>query len=148
MTDRLPDDGAAAPLTESSTEPLTEPLTAADLTMFILDLNGAEETYPFGPEARVFKVHGKVFAIDNTPVHRGLSEASVSITVKALPENVPRLIRSVPGIDPGYHMSKKHWVTVRLNGTVPGGHVRELIAESHAIVVASLPRQVRLGLQG
>ena len=144
MTDRLPDDGAAAPLTE----PLTEPLTAADLTMFILDLNGAEETYPFGPEARVFKVHGKVFAIDNTPVHRGLSEASVSITVKALPENVPRLIRSVPGIDPGYHMSKKHWVTVRLNGTVPGGHVRELIAESHAIVVASLPRQVRLGLQG
>jgi len=140
MTDRLPEDGAR--------EPLAGPLTAADLTAFLLDLNGAEETYPFGPEARVFKVHGKVFAIDNTPVHPGLSEPTVSITVKALPENVPRLIRSVAGIDPGYHMSKKHWVTVRLNGTVPGGHVRELIAESHAIVVASLPRQVRLGLEG
>lgn len=140
MTDRLPEDGSA--------EPLTEPLTAAALTECLLDLNGAEETYPFGPEARVFKVHGKVFAIDNTPVHRGLSEPTVSITVKALPENVPRLIRSVPGIDPGYHMSKKHWVTVRLDGTVPGGHVRELICESHAIVVASLPRQVRLGLDG
>ena len=140
MTDRLPDVVAA--------ESPTEPLTAADLTEYLLDLNGAEETYPFGPEARVFKVEGKVFAIDNTPVHRGLSERTVSITVKALPENVPRLIRSVPGIDPGYHMSKKHWVTVRLNGTVPGGHVRELIAESHAIVVASLPKQVRLGLEG
>ena len=140
MTDRPPDDGAA--------ESLTEPLTAADLTEFLLDLNGAEETYPFGPEARVFKVEGKVFAIDNTPVHEGLSERTVSITVKALPENVPRLIRSVPGIAPGYHMSKKHWVTVRLDGTVPGGHVLELIAESHAIVVASLPRQVRLGLEG
>ena len=136
MTDRPPDDGA------------TEPLTAADLTEYLRDLNGSEETYPFGPEARVFKVEGKVFAIDNTPVHRGLSERTVSITVKALPENVPRLIRSVPGIAPGYHMSKKHWVTVHLDGTVPGGHVRELIAESHAIVVASLPRQVRLGLEG
>ena len=136
MTDRLLENVPAGPP------------SAAWLTAFILDLNGAEETYPFGPEARVFKVAGKVFAIDNTPVHRGLDAPTVSTTVKALPENVPRLIRSVAGIDPGYHMSKKHWVTVRLNGTVPGGHVRELIAESHAIVVASLPRQVRLGLEG
>ncbi|MCU1445078.1 MmcQ/YjbR family DNA-binding protein [Cryobacterium sp.] len=136
MTDRLPDDATGAPL------------TPAGLTAFVLDLNGAEETYPFGPEARVFKVAGKVFGIDNTPVHRGLAEPTVSITVKALPENVPRLIRSVPGIDPGYHMSKKHWVTVRLDGTVPAGHVRELIAESHAIVVASLPKRLRLTLAG
>jgi predicted DNA-binding protein (MmcQ/YjbR family) len=136
MTDRLPDDRAG------------DLLSPAGLTAFVLDLNGAEETYPFGPEARVFKVAGKVFAIDNTPVHRGLAEPTVSITVKALPEDVPRLIRSVPGIDPGYHMSKKHWVTVRLDGTVPAGHVGELIAESHAIVVASLPRQLRLTLAG
>jgi predicted DNA-binding protein (MmcQ/YjbR family) len=125
-----------------------KPSSAADLTAFLLDLNGAQESYPFGPEARVFKVGGKVFAIDNTPVHRGLAEPTVSITVKALPENVPRLIRSVPGIGPGYHMSKKHWVTVRLDGTVPADHVRELVAESHAIVVASLPRQLRRTLAG
>jgi len=136
MTNRLPDDGA------------TEPLSAGGLTAFILDLNGAEESYPFGPEARVFKVAGKVFAIDNTPVHRSLTEPTASITVKALPEDVPRLIRSVVGIDPGYHMSKKHWVTVRLDGTVPGGHVRELIADSHAIVVSALPRPLRLSLGG
>ena len=141
MTDRLPDNVT------------TEALSAAGLTTFLLDLNGAEETYPFGPEARVFKVAGKVFAIDNTPVHDtlvhpGLGAPTASITVKALPENVPRLIRSVPGIDPGYHMSKKHWVTVRLDGTVPAGHVCELIAESHAIVVASLPKRLRLTLAG
>jgi len=124
------------------------PPSAAWLTAFILDLNGAEETYPFGPEARVFKVAGKVFAIDNTPVHRGLDAPTVSTTVKALPENVPRLIRSVDGIDPGYHMSKKHWVTVRLDGTVPTEHVCELIAESHALVVATLPKRLRLGLAG
>jgi predicted DNA-binding protein (MmcQ/YjbR family) len=136
MTDRMPDDRVG------------DPLSPAGLTAFVLDLNGAEETYPFGPEARVFKVAGKVFAIDNTPVHRSLAEPTVSVTVKALPENVPRLIRSVPGIDPGYHMSKKHWVTVRLDGTVTPGHVCELIAESHAIVVASLPKQQRLTLAG
>lgn len=123
-------------------------LTVDALTAFLLDLNGAEETYPFGPEARVFKVSGKVFAIDNTPVHRSLAEPTASITLKALPENVPRLIQSVAGIEPGYHMSKKHWVTVRLDGRVTADHVRELIAESHAIVVASLPRQVRRGLEG
>jgi predicted DNA-binding protein (MmcQ/YjbR family) len=117
-------------------------MTPEQLTEFYLDLNGAEETYPFGPETRVFKVAGKVFAIESAnPEHP-------AVTLKALPENVPRLIRSVNGIGPGYHMNKKHWVTVQLDGTVPDDHVRELIAESHAIVVASLTRRVRLGLEG
>jgi predicted DNA-binding protein (MmcQ/YjbR family) len=137
--------GSALP---DSTRPRSTEDSPASLLAFVLDLNGAEETYPFGPETRVFKVAGKVFALDNTPVHRGLSEPTVSITVKALPENVPRLIRSVEGIDPGYHMNKRHWVTVRLDGTVPADHVRELIAESHALVVATLPKRLRLVLGG
>jgi predicted DNA-binding protein (MmcQ/YjbR family) len=136
------------PETTGSSRRTPPRLTAENLSAFVLDLNGAEETYPFGPETRVFKVSGKVFALDNTPMHRGLSEPTVSVTVKALPENVPRLIRSVEGIDPGYHMNKKHWVTVRLDGTVPADHVRELLAESHALVVASLPKRLRLVLAG
>jgi predicted DNA-binding protein (MmcQ/YjbR family) len=112
-----------------------------ELTAFLLDLNGAVETYPFGPEARVMKVAGKMFSVDQPDAPRP------SITLKALPENVPRLIRSVAGIEPGYHMNKKHWVTVRLDGTVPADHVRELITESHAIIVAALPRAIRRGLQ-
>jgi predicted DNA-binding protein (MmcQ/YjbR family) len=135
-------------MSEPVTSPRSSRLTPASLREFVLDLNGAEETYPFGPETRVFKVAGKVFALDNTPVHNGLTESTVSITVKALPEDVPRLIRSVAGIDPGYHMNKKHWVTVRLDGTVPAGHVRELVTESHALVVASLPKRMRLVLGG
>jgi predicted DNA-binding protein (MmcQ/YjbR family) len=135
-------------MSEPVTSPRSSRLTPASLRAFVLDLNGAEETYPFGPETRVFKVAGKVFALDNTPMHRGLTEPTVSVTVKALPENVPRLIRSVEGIDPGYHMNKKHWVTVRLDGTVPADHVCELLAESHALVVASLPKRLRLVLGG
>lgn len=113
-----------------------------ELTAFLSDLNGADETYPFGPETRVFKVGGKVFSIDRPDAEHP------SITLKALPENVPRLILSVEGILPGYHMNKKHWVTVRLDGSVADDHVRELISESHAIIVATLPRGLRLGLQG
>ncbi|GAB3127407.1 MmcQ/YjbR family DNA-binding protein [Glaciibacter psychrotolerans] len=113
-----------------------------ELTAFLLELNGADETYPFGPETRVFKVRGKVFSIDRPDAEHP------SITLKALPENVPRLILSVEGILPGYHMNKKHWITVRLDGSVPTAHLRELIAESHAIIVASLPKTQRLELQG
>lgn len=121
---------------------LASEMTPDELTAFLLDLNGAVETYPFGPETRVFKVAGKVFSIDTPDAPRP------RITLKALPENVPRLIKSVEGIAPGYHMNKKHWVTVSLDGTVPADHVRELIAESHAIIVASLPKSIRLGLEG
>jgi len=113
-----------------------------ELTAFLRGLNGAVETYPFGPEARVMKVAGKMFSVDQPDAPRR------SITLKALPENVPRLIRSVAGIEPGYHMNKRHWVTVSLDGSVPADHVRELITESHAIIVAALPRTIRRGLDG
>lgn len=88
------------------------------------------------------KVAGKVFAIDSPDAPER------SITLKALPEDVPRLIRSVPEVGPGYHMNKKHWVTVRLDGALEAGHIKELIVESHGLIVAALPRNIRLGLQG
>jgi predicted DNA-binding protein (MmcQ/YjbR family) len=117
-------------------------MTPHELSAFLADLNGAEETYPFGPEARVFKVAGKVFAVDSP------DSPAPTITLKALPENVERLVAGVEGIGPGYHMNKRHWITVDLDGSVPDDHVRELIAESHAIVVHSLPKHIRLGLEG
>jgi predicted DNA-binding protein (MmcQ/YjbR family) len=113
-----------------------------ELTEFLSELNGSEASYPFGPEARVHKVAGKIFAVDAPDA------PTLTITLKALPENVPLLLASVDGIDPGYHMNKRHWVTVSLDGRVDGDHVRELIMESHAIVVHSLPKRIRLGLEG
>ncbi|HWU57871.1 MAG TPA: MmcQ/YjbR family DNA-binding protein [Microbacteriaceae bacterium] len=117
-------------------------MTPHRLTVFLADLNGSQASYPFGPETRVHKVAGKIFAIDreDTPIR--------TITLKALPENVPRLIASVDGIGPGYHMNKRHWVTVSLDGRVPDDHVLELIMESHAIVVHALPKRIRMGLEG
>ncbi|NQX14081.1 MmcQ/YjbR family DNA-binding protein [Microbacteriaceae bacterium VKM Ac-2855] len=113
-----------------------------ELAAFIADLPGAEPGFPFGPETRVWKVGGKVFALDAEV--RG----EYGVSLKALPENVTHLVAGVDGIGPGYHLNKKHWITVLLDGTVPAGHVQELVAESHAIVVSNLPKRLRLSLHG
>lgn len=112
-----------------------------ELAKVLSELNGAEASFPFGPEVRAWKVGGKVFAFDS---ERG---GAASVSVKALPENVPALIAGVDGIGPGYHLNKRHWVTVTLD-LVPDDLVAELVRESHAIVVAGLPKRLRLTLDG
>ena len=114
-----------------------------------LDLNGAVETFPFGPETRVFKVAGKIFALDTGPAVADGSPFSVS--VKASPEDVP-LLRTVPGIGPGYHLNKRHWVTLSLDASrgpaAPDDLVEELVARSHELIVQALPKAQRLALGG
>ncbi|QHC69050.1 MmcQ/YjbR family DNA-binding protein [Rathayibacter sp. VKM Ac-2801] len=105
-------------------------------------LAGAEAGFPFGEGTRVWKVAGKVFALESERFGRPV------VSVKALPENVVHLVAGVDGIEPGYHLNKKHWVTVDVGGAVEPGLVLELIEESHAIVVAKLPKRLRLALDG
>ncbi|KZX19723.1 MmcQ/YjbR family DNA-binding protein [Rathayibacter tanaceti] len=109
---------------------------------FLEGLAGAEAGFPFGAGIRVWKVAGKVFALESERHGRPV------VSVKALPENVVHLVAGVDGIEPGYHLNKKHWVTVDAGGIVEPGLVLELVAESHAIVVAKLPRRLRLALDG
>ena len=92
---------------------------------------------PFGPETAVAKVVGKVFAI--TP----LDDEVESITLKAQPGYVEALVRDHPWIAPGYHMNKKHWVTVTLSPDADPQLVRDLIVNSYDLVVAGLPRAQR-----
>ncbi|WP_222929629.1 MmcQ/YjbR family DNA-binding protein [Rathayibacter agropyri] len=109
---------------------------------FLEELPGAEAGFPFGEGTRVWKVGGKVFALEGVRFGRPV------VSVKALPENVVHLVAGVDGVEPGYHLNKRHWVTVDTGGIVEPGLVLELIAESHAIIVAKLPRRLRLALDG
>lgn len=122
-------------------------LTPDSLRELALGLNGVDETFPFGPETRVFKVAGKIFALDSGPTVVDGSPFTVSL--KASPEDVP-LLRTVPGIGPGYHLNKRHWVTVSLDDrhgpAAPDDLVEELIARSHELVIAGLPKATRLRL--
>jgi predicted DNA-binding protein (MmcQ/YjbR family) len=98
---------------------------------------GATEEYPFGPYVRVFKVGGKMFAV-------GPREADPNqVTLKAEPANAVRLRQRYPAVVPGYHANKRHWNTVRLDGSIPGEVVRAMLEESYRLVVASLPRARR-----
>jgi predicted DNA-binding protein (MmcQ/YjbR family) len=106
-----------------------------------LSLPQVEETVPFGPEVLVYKVAGKMFALlipDEVPVRMNL---------KCDPERALELRDRYESILPGYHMSKKHWNTLMLDGTLPSKLVRELIEHSFDLVVESLPKKVRAEYQ-
>ena len=91
--------------------------------------------YPFGEETPVFKVVGKVFAILSAEIGPG------EITLKADPEDARALVETFADIRPGYHMDKKHWITVTLpTAKAPAA---DLIHDSYELVVAGLPRAKR-----
>jgi len=93
-----------------------------------LNLPGATESFPFGPETPVYKAaNGKVFAIMAEPGH-----PSPAVTLKAAPEDGLAVRADHPSIIPGYHMNKKHWLTVPLD--VDEGLLVDLVTESHRLV--------------
>ncbi|MFF8604751.1 MmcQ/YjbR family DNA-binding protein [Streptomyces sp. NPDC015346] len=114
-------------------------MTPDQLRAFCLDLNDATEEFPFGPEASVFKVAGKMFALS------ALDAEPLRINLKCEPEEAERLREEYPAVAPGYHMNKRHWNTVTVGG-LPDRMVRELIEDSYDLVVAGLPKAVRLRL--
>jgi predicted DNA-binding protein (MmcQ/YjbR family) len=108
-----------------------------ELRRYCLAKPGAVEEYPFGPGALVMKIGGRMFAI--------IGEDSVPITVslKCEPEIALALRDAYASVTPGYHLNKRHWNTVMLDGTIGGERIREWIDDSFDLVLAGLPRKVR-----
>jgi predicted DNA-binding protein (MmcQ/YjbR family) len=98
---------------------------------------GAVEDYPFGDDAAVFKVAGKMFAL----VSLGSPPGSVSL--KCDPDAAVELRGQYAAITAGYHLNKRHWNTVTLDGSVPDEELLELIDHSYELVVAGLTRAER-----
>jgi predicted DNA-binding protein (MmcQ/YjbR family) len=115
-------------------------MTPDALKAACLGLNGAVETFPFTAETSVFKVGGKIFAIS------ALDADPLSVSLKCDPELALELRTAHPEITPGWHLNKRHWNTVRLDGTLPAGLVREMIEDSYDLIVAKLPRDRQLVL--
>jgi predicted DNA-binding protein (MmcQ/YjbR family) len=101
---------------------------------------GAVEDYPFGDDVAVFKVIGRMFAL--VP----LGETPGSISLKCDPDLAVALRGRHAGITPGYHLSKRHWNTVTLDGSVPDEELLELIDHSYDLVVARLTKAQRAQL--
>jgi predicted DNA-binding protein (MmcQ/YjbR family) len=98
-------------------------------------LAGATRTYPFGEGTAVYKVGGKVFALTQ--------DEPVSINLKAEPPDVTGLVDTYEAVSRGWHMNKKHWITVRLDGELPPGLLEELIEDSYDLIVDKLPARDR-----
>lgn len=115
-------------------------MNARGLKAACLAMPGAVEEFPFpgNPDLSVFKVEGKVFALS------ALEAEPLKVSLKCDPEIAEQLRAEYPAVIPGYHLNKRHWNTVTLDGSLPARMVREMIEDSYDLVVASLPRAIRL----
>lgn len=107
---------------------------------YLAGFKGSEGSYPFGPEALVYKVMGKMFAL--VAVHQGVPQ----VTYKCQPADGELLVSQFEGIIPGYHMNKRHWITVSLSSDVNEAMLSDLADKSYQLVVSKLRKVDREAL--
>jgi len=112
------------------------------LRHYLLKKNGAKEDFPFGPEAMVFKVMGKMFALV------AWAEKPLRLSLKCDPALALSLREVYRAVRPAYHMNKKHWNTVILDSTIPDEEIYTMIDDSYELVVKGLKKADRQKLSG
>lgn len=112
-------------------------MTLTDIAAFLASCRAAELTFPFGPQAQVYKVKGKMFA---TLSQR---EMQALLTLKATPADVTLLVDEFAAITPGYYMNKQHWISIDLHGDLSDAMLIDLINNSYLLVVATLKKSER-----
>ena len=108
---------------------------------YCLSLPEAVEETPFGPDVLVYKVCGKMFAATSP------DDVPSRINLKCDPDKALDLRDKYEGIIPGFHMNKKHWNTILLDGEIPSELLKDLTKHSYDLVVASLKKADRERIQ-
>lgn len=103
---------------------------------YCLSKKGATEEFPFDEFTMVYKVGNKMFALTSLT-------GELSINLKCDPEKAIDLRERYPAVQPGYHMSKQHWNTVYINGSVPSSLIYSWIDHSYDLVFQKLPSKER-----
>ena len=103
---------------------------------YCLAKKGVTEEFPFDNETLVFKVAGKMFALTDVTNF-------ASINLKCDPEKAVELRDQYPAVLPGYHMNKRHWNTILMDGSVPDKLLKIWIDESYNCVINTLPKRER-----
>jgi len=99
-----------------------------------LSLSGSDESSPFGPGTSVFKVADKIFAISR------LSGLPLSVSLKCEPALAEQLRTAHPAVSPGYHLNKRHWNTIVIDGSLPDTLIAEMVEDSYDLVVSRLSK--------
>ncbi|MBI1933357.1 MAG: MmcQ/YjbR family DNA-binding protein [Ignavibacteriales bacterium] len=102
-----------------------------NLREFCLKKKWVKEEFPFDEDTLVFKVGSKMFCLVNLI-------APISINIKCNPEEIPDLIEEYEEILPGYHMNKKYWITLKLEGKLTNKFIFDLIDKSYELVFEKL----------
>jgi len=111
------------------------------LEKYLSGLKCSEGSYPFGPEALVFKVMGKMFALVSQ------HEETPRVTLKCAPADGEILVSQYESIVPGYYMNKKHWITISLTGEVSKNLLIDLANGSYQLVVGKLTKAKKSELE-
>ena len=106
---------------------------------YCLAKKGITEEFPFDEFVLVFKVMGKMFALTSVV-------GEFSINLKCEPGLAIELREKYETITPGYHMNKKHWNTVKLDGHLPESEIQRMVDSSYELVIKGLPKKQRQGL--
>jgi len=107
---------------------------------YCLSKKGVTEHFPFDEDTLVFKVGGKMFALSSLSQWENNEQ---SVNLKCDPDRAEELRAEYDEIKPGFHMSKVHWNTVALNGSLTTAFVKELIDHSYQLVFKSLTKKIQ-----
>jgi len=107
-----------------------------DIRAYCLSKKGVTEEFPFGESALVYKVMGRMFLLTDL-------NSELSVNVKCDPQQAVELRERYPCVTPGYHMNKKHWNSIRIDGSVSDRLIREWIDHSYAKVLEKLPEKLK-----
>ncbi|MFJ1474848.1 MmcQ/YjbR family DNA-binding protein [Capnocytophaga cynodegmi] len=107
-----------------------------ELREFCLSLRASEESFPFDDEILVFSVKGKMFCLVNIVKYE-------FINLKCDPEEAIELREQYPEVTAGWHMNKKHWNSVYINGKISHNLLKKWIVNSYNLVVKGLPEKIQ-----
>lgn len=107
---------------------------------YCLSKKGVSEHFPFDEDTLVFKVGAKMFALSSLSQWE---KNEPSVNLKCDPERAQELRAEYDEIKPGFHMSKVHWNTVALNGSLSNTMIKELIDHSYELVFKSLTKKIQ-----
>jgi predicted DNA-binding protein (MmcQ/YjbR family) len=106
------------------------------LQKYCLGKKGVTEEFPFDDVTLVFKVMGKMFALTSL-------DGDFTVNLKCDPERAIELREQFPAVQPGYHMSKIHWNTILIDGSIPVNLIYQWIDHSYNLVVDKLPKRLK-----
>lgn len=107
---------------------------------YCLSKKGVTEHFPFNEDTLVLKVGSKMFLLTSLS---SWENGNPQVNLKSDPDTAQELRAEYDGIQPGYHMSKKHWNTISINQDVADALVKELIDHSYELVFSSLPNKIK-----